>query len=139
MNTTTKMETKWYHLGKASSKLCSVRVKQCEGVPLHMRAHSREVTSLLTPEKERGKGYATTLMHKVCRDADTTGTVLILSPRSFSDGGLSDSYLESWYASSFGFQVIQKEPETIMARMPGATPRVLQLKPLAQALQGAKR
>lgn len=111
------------------------RVRQCTALPEHMRAKTREVVNVETTFAEQGKGYATTLLHKVCREADAAGLVLVLSPQPYGDNiNLSKQQLEEWYARSFGFTVIQHEPMTLMARMPGATPRLLSLNPVTEAL-----
>ncbi len=117
----------------------SLRVRQCVALPLHMRTNTREVVNLETDAAEQHKGYATTLMHKVCREADAAGMVLVLSPQPWGDNiNLSQGQLIDWYQRSFGFQPIQTEPMVLMARMPGSTPRLLSLKPVTQALQKEK-
>lgn len=117
----------------------SLRVRQCEALPAHLRLSTREIVSLETVFDEQGKGYATTLMHKVCREADAAGLVLVLVPQPWGDNiNLSQTQLMEWYQNSFGFQAIQAEPMVLMARMPGATPRLLELNPITQALQKEK-
>lgn len=116
-----------------------LRVRQCTALPERMRARTREVVDVETPFAEQGKGYATTLMHKVCREADAAGLVLVLSPQPWGDNiNLSKEQLIGWYERGFGFAVIQHEPMTLMARMPGATPRMLQLNLITEALQKEK-
>lgn len=111
----------------------SLRVRQTDAFPRHMRASLREVASLEVPASEQRKGYATTLMHKVCREADAAGIVLVLWPQPYGDNvSMSREQLADWYAREFGFQAIQPEP-LLMARQPGATPRFLELKPGARA------
>lgn len=122
------METGDRKLGPASC-----RIRQCTALPVHMRAKSREVTALRTEAEERGKGYGTSLMHKVCREADSAGIVLIIWPLEFDDGPLQGRALVDWYARNFGFGVIQEGPEVLMTRMPGATPKALALKPISAA------
>jgi hypothetical protein len=115
------------------------RVRQCTALPERMRAKTREVVDVETPFDEQGKGYATTLLHKVCREADAAGLVLVLSPQPFGDNiNLSKEQLIDWYERSFGFAVIQHQPMVLMARMPGATPRLLTLNPVTEALQKEK-
>jgi hypothetical protein len=115
------------------------RVRQCTALPERMRAKTREVVDVETPFDEQGKGYATTLLHKVCREADAAGLVLVLSPQPFGDNiNLSKEQLTDWYERSFGFAIIQHEPMVLMARMPGATPRLLTLNPVTEALQKEK-
>lgn len=117
----------------------TLRVRQCEALPLHMRPKTREIINLETKFEEQGKGYATTLMHKVCREADAAGLVLVLSPQPWVDNiNLSQAQLIEWYQRSFGFQPVQAEPMVLMARMPGATPRLLTLNPVTEAMQKEK-
>jgi len=127
------METGYRIVGPAK-----LRVRQTNAVPERMRGRVREVTSLLVPAAEQNKGYATTLMHKVCREADNENIVLVLWPMAFGESaGLSTAQLIEWYQERFGFQCIQPDPY-LMARMPGATPRLLSLNPINEALQRSK-
>lgn len=112
---------------------CKLRIRQPPSIPGQMRTRIREIVDLETPAQHQGKGFATTLMHRVCQEADRANFVLILTPQPFGNNiAMSKQYLINWYAESFGFQVIQEEP-TLMARMPGATPKMLALKPGAEA------
>ena len=72
-------------------------------------------------------------MHKVCREADAAGIVLLLWPAPYGDAGMSMEQLAVWYASEFGFSVIQAEP-MLMARLPDGTPRKLRLLPVVEAI-----
>lgn len=111
------------------------RVRQCTALPERMRPKTRGVVDVEVPFEEQGKGYATTLLHKVCREADAANLVLVLSPQPFGDNiNLSKEQLEQWYEHSFGFQVIQRAPMVLMARMAHGTPRMLQLNPVTEAL-----
>lgn len=121
------MNNKNYAVGPATCRL-----RRSNALPPHMRERTREVCCLRVPAAEQGKGYATTLMHTVCRKADAEALVLILWPQPFGDIALSAAQLESWYAREFGFQRLQADP-VLLARMPGATPRQLALKPVARA------
>lgn len=112
----------------------SCRVRRTNAVPLEMRDGIREVCNVEVPAADQGKGYATTLMHKVCREADAAGIVLLLWPQPWGDNiAMSRDQLTSWYAERFGFAQIQAEPP-LMARMVGATPRLLRLNPVIEAL-----
>lgn len=123
------METRDYRVGPATC-----RVRRSNAVPMQMREGVRELCSLEVPAAEQGKGYATTLVHKVCREADEAGVVLILWPQPWGDNiAMSRNQLAEWYAREFGFQAIQPDP-LLMARMPGATPRALGLLPVADAV-----
>lgn len=121
--------------GERKVGAASCRVRQSNAIPQNMRANVREVVDLEVPVPEQGKGYATTLMHSVCREADKAGIVLMLTPYPYGDHiNLSQQQLIDWYTKSFGFQAIQAEPSVLLARMPGSTPRMLTLKPVTQAL-----
>lgn len=123
------METGQRRVGPAT-----LRIRQTNALPERMRARTREVVSLEVPAAEQHKGYATTLMHKVCREADAVGIVLVLWPQPFGENiSLSRGQLADWYAREFGFAAIQAEP-ILMARMPGATPRLLRLNPVVEAV-----
>jgi GNAT superfamily N-acetyltransferase len=98
-----------------------------------MQARTREVKTLLVDLAERGKGYATSLMHKLCREADADNMILVLMPQGFADAAWTDEQLAGWY-EQFGFQVIQTEPAVLMARPPGSTPRLLALSPVAASM-----
>lgn len=128
--------TSFMRVGGAS---CTIR--KCMALPPHMRDGTREVHALRTDVGQRGRGFATTLMHKVCRQADEYNVTLVLFVDPFLvDKGESEATimgqdaLEAWYCTTFGFQKIQQEP-MMMARAPGATPRVgLRLAPITRAL-----
>lgn len=110
------------------------RVRRTNAVPLEMREGIREVAALEVPAAEQGKGYATSLMHKVCREADAAGIVLVLWPQPWGDNiAMGRMQLIDWYARTFGFQTIQPDP-VLMARLPHATPRMLRLNPTIEAL-----
>lgn len=121
--------------GSRSVGPAKLRVRQCPALPATLQATTREIVNVETPFNEQGKGYATTLIHKVCREADAAGLVLVLSPQPYGDNiNLSKQQLEEWYARSFGFHVIQTVPMTLMARMVNGTPQALQLTPITEAL-----
>lgn len=125
------MEVGFRRVGGAS---CSVRI--CEALPEHMREATREVTNLWTAPEHRNRGFATTLMHSLCREADVTGVTLMLFAKPYwkeDEAYLPQDQLEAWYCATFGFQVVQKDP-LLLARSPGATPRVgLRLAPTTRA------
>jgi hypothetical protein len=96
---------------------------------------TRELVNVETPFAEQGKGYMTTLIHKVCREADAANIVLVLTPQPYGDNiNLSKQQLEEWYARSFGFHVIQTEPMTLMARMVNGTPKLMERTPITEAI-----
>lgn len=128
------METKDHRVGPASC-----RIRQTNAVPERMRGRIREVCCVEVPAAEQNKGYATTLLHKVCREADEHNVVLVIWPHPFGDNiSLSKGQLIDWYRERFGFQCIQPEPY-LMARMPGATPRILSLNPISEAVYKEKQ
>ena len=49
------------------------RVRQSNQIPQHLRSKVRELVKLEVPADKQGQGYATTLMHSVCREADKHG------------------------------------------------------------------
>lgn len=121
--------------GDRSVGPAKLRVRQCPALPPTLQKTTRELVNVETPFAEQGKGYMTTLIHKVCREADAAGLVLVLTPQPYGDNiNLSKQQLEDWYARSFGFHVIQREPMTLMARMVDGTPQALQLTPVTEAI-----
>lgn len=100
----------------------SCRVRRSNALPLALREGCREVASLRVPAWAQGQGYATTLMHKVCREADAAGLNLMLWPQPWGDDiSMSRDQLAAWYERGFGFVTIQPEP-MLMARLAGAKP-----------------
>jgi len=134
------MKTGFRRVGPAS---CVVAVAM--GIPERLRAQCFELLAVHVPEKHRNKGYATTLIHSVCRDADAANNHLILTvdpylhPKRHEVDGMGKADLKSWYEVRFGFQQIQESP-ILMMRPPGATPRVgLKLIPqVAAIIEGMK-
>jgi len=121
--------------GDRSVGPAKLRVRQCPALPPALQKTTRELVNVETPFEQQGKGYMTTLIHKVCREADAANLVLVLTPQPYGDNiNLSKQQLEDWYARSFGFHVIQREPMTLMARMVNGTPQALQLTPITEAL-----
>jgi N-acetylglutamate synthase-like GNAT family acetyltransferase len=121
--------------GPRSVGAATLRIRQCPALPPALQKTTREIVNVETTFAEQGKGYATTLMHKVCREADAAGLVLVLTPQPWGDNiNLSKQQLEEWYARSFGFCVIQTEPMTLMARMINGTPKAMELTHLAASI-----
>ena len=121
--------------GNRSVGPAKLRVRQCPALPPALQKTTRELVNVETPFEEQGKGYMTTLIHKVCREADAAGLVLVLTPQPYGDNiNLSKQQLEEWYARSFGFHVIQREPMTLMARMINGTPKAMELTHLAASI-----
>ena len=87
-----------------------------------------ELVRVWTDPEHRKQGYSTELLTSICEDADITGTVLMLNPRTFGRVGLEN--LAGWY-ERFGFMEIQKKPVVLMARMPQV------YKPAMSAMSGA--
>lgn len=122
------METGNRKLGPATC-----RIRQTVAVPAHMRDKVRELASLEVPASEQRKGLATALVHNVCAEADESGIVLLLWPKPWGESqAMTEQQLVDWYSRTFGFQQIQPEP-LLMARQPGSTPRMLELRPTARA------
>ena len=116
----------------------SCQVVECSAIPCHMRQRTREIIAVRTAPEHRRKGYATTLMHQLCHEADSVGFILILFPNPFGaddgEAGMEKSALVNWYQDFFGFMPIQSNP-ILLARMPGATPRMgLKLQPITAAV-----
>lgn len=123
-----RMPTRTYKNGSARC-----RIRQTNAIPQHMRDSVRELCCLEVPEIDQGKGFATSLLHRICREADAALVILVLWPQPFGEHiAMSRDQLVEWYARAFGFQTIQPKP-LLMARMPGGTPRVLSLQPTAAA------
>lgn len=121
--------------GDRSVGPAKLRVRQCPALPPALQKTTRELVNVETPFAEQGKGYMTTLIHKVCREADAANLVLVLTPQPYGDNiNLSEQKLEDWYARSFGLHVIQREPMTLMARMVNGTPKMLELTPITEAI-----
>jgi len=97
--------------GRRELASASCRIAMAEGLPEHMQAGTREVLDVIASNPR--KGHATSLMHKVCKEADRAGITLILTCKQFQDG-MTDEQLIKWYGR-FGFISIQDEP-VIMAR-----------------------
>lgn len=109
--------------GKYQSGQATCFLKRSLQIAEEMRDGIRELTKLQTPVAGRRKGDASQLLGMICDEADTQGLVLMLHCEPFGDSDLASSQLEAWY-EKFGFMVIQAEPK-LMARMVGATPRML--------------
>lgn len=97
-------------------------------LPAAMRRNVRELHALHVPEEDRRKGYASQLLHDICREADEHHLTLMLSVEETDKERLAE-----WY-TRFGFWPIQVWP-LLMARMPGASPRVV--KPISIAARAA--
>lgn len=121
--------------GERSLGPAKLRVRQCPSLPAQLQKATRELVNVETPFAQQGKGYMTSLIHKVCREADAANMVLVLTPHPYGDNiNLSKQQLEEWYARSFGFCVIQTEPMTLMARMINGTPKAMELTHLAASI-----
>ena len=125
-------------LHRVGAAACIVRIPT--SLPAHMRDGVREIVRLWVPTKHREKGYATSLMHAICRDADLAGVTLMLQAAPFEGStpgetaGMTRDALEAWYQAMFGFQLIQAEPR-LFARQVGATPKQhLRLTPVVRAI-----
>lgn len=112
-------------IGQRSYESATCNLIVSKALPVAMRKSVRELHDLKVPEQDQRKGYASQLLHDVCREADEHNLTLMLAVDD-----KESMRLIAWY-SRFGFQPIQASP-VLMARMPGSTPRTL--KPISQAL-----
>ena len=112
-------------IGPRQSGSATCKLVVSIALPVKMRSQVRELTALSTPAADQRKGYASQLLHDVCKEADAQNITLFLAVAEEDKQRLC-----AWY-TRFGFQPIQAKP-TLMARMPGSTPRVLQ--PIARAV-----
>ena len=94
----------------------TLRLTMSKAIPKDMQPGIREITSLYTSESSRGKGKASILLRKVCKEADNAGIVLLITPKPF-DNGLDQAELEQFY-SRHGFTKIQ-DTAVMMARQNG--------------------
>lgn len=111
-------------------------VAMAKGLPKHMQPEVREIQMLQTFVEKQNQGYATSLMHEICREADRAGKILVLFPKPFNNTPIDQEQLIQWY-SKFGFQITQMKPETLMARPVGSTPRLLKPSGTAGAVHEA--
>jgi predicted GNAT family acetyltransferase len=114
------------------------RVRRCAALPAKMQDVMREIHRLVVPDNVRHQGYGTTLMHRVCREADAAGITLVLFVGAFGrEEDMDNDALLKWYTEQFGFVVLQTKTDNtdmMLARMPGSTPRVLSMNPVARAI-----
>ena len=75
-----------------------------------------QITELATQPFWQNEGEATRLMQEVCRRADMSNFILVLTPEPFGRKPLSAEQLEKWYGK-FGFDRIQDKP-VLMCREP---------------------
>lgn len=112
----------------------SVRVRQSNDLPLHMRAATRELVNFEVEATEQNKGYGARLLRKVCKEADEAGITLVLWAKPYGETPpLDQAKLVEWY-NRFGFAVIQAGDAIMMARMPGAPERGARLTTIAATL-----
>lgn len=103
--------------GVRTLRSASLMIGETDAVPIHMRAHIRELTSLEVPIEDRRKGYAGELLKKVCDEANACAMTLLLIVKPFTEDGITDvEKLQRLYARH-GFEKIQDTP-IIMARRP---------------------
>jgi GNAT superfamily N-acetyltransferase len=127
-------------LGKGQA---ACKIRRCTALPVNMHERTREVHSVQVNPDLRGQGFGTTLMHRVCREADNANVTLVLFVGAFDqrDDGMDDAALLKWYTANFGFVAIQPptaDQGALLARMPGSTPRILAMNPMARAMAAAK-
>lgn len=91
--------------GPRSHKQARLRIAIPECLPEDMRPGVREILALRCTNPR--KGYATTLMHQVCREADRACMVLLVQPGAF-DEGMDTDQLSRWYGR-FGFHSLPRD------------------------------
>lgn len=123
--------------GDRSIGPATLRIRQCNALPLHMRAQTRELREFTTARDEQNKGYGARLLRKVCAEADAAGITLVLWAKPYSTDGedapMDQTSLVEWY-NRFGFAVLRADDAVMMARMPGAHERGARLSPIAASL-----
>ena len=75
-----------------------------------------QITSISTDADQQNQGHASALLKEICRRADMSRFMLVISPEPFGKRALDAKQLERWYAKH-GFETIQKKP-VLMAREP---------------------
>jgi predicted N-acetyltransferase YhbS len=95
--------------GKREYRSGSLTLRYCQALPSNDRGHVRELSGLFVPEEHRSSGVASTLMRRVCAEADFHDKTLMLL---LDDAALTPFYLR------FGFDLIQTDPVRIMRRTP---------------------
>lgn len=98
-------------------KQASAVLAEPMGLPEDMRNGVDEVLNLFVEPEYRNQGQASALMQRICRGSDTNRKVLLLQPKPFDGGEMSDLALTSWY-TKFGFEIVQAEPVLLLARPP---------------------
>lgn len=120
--------------GERSVGPASLRIRQSNDLPAHIREGSREIINFQVEKDEQNKGYGARLLRKVCKEADEAGMVLVLWAKPYGeDAPLDQAKLVEWY-NRFGFAVIQVGNAIMMARVVGATERGARLSPIAASL-----
>ena len=120
--------------GDRSVGPATLRIRQCNALPSHMRPLTRELRDFTVEKDEQNKGYGARLLRKVCAEADTAGITLVLWAKPYGeDAPLDQAKLVEWY-NRFGFAVLQAGDTVMMARMPGAHERGARLSPIAASL-----
>ncbi len=82
-------------------------VRYSLALPASLQDNVREIHDVKSGMK--GKRHGSKLMELVCSEADRLQKILILLPDSVK--------LEKWY-NGFGFETVQSEPVSLMARNP---------------------
>ena len=110
-------------IGQRTHASASLELVQSTALPVRMRGKVRELVRLYVPDADRLKGYASQLLHDVCREADKANVILFLTAAS--------PELCAYY-TRFGFMPIQAQP-ILMARMASSEPRTV--KPISKAIE----
>jgi hypothetical protein len=106
--------------GKRTHKSASLRVAIAESLPVEFWERTREIVAVQSTDQ--GRGEATALLWRTCREADEAELALIVKPEPFADG-LSMVQLLKFYAK-FRFVPIQQQPCVLLARRPERVVRI---------------
>lgn len=109
----------------------SLELVRMAGIDGSVTSGLLEVKSVHTAKTQRRQGHASSLLNLLCKEADESGTILVLTPAQFDNGPIGTQQLKSWYAK-FGFEVIQEKP-VLMCRDP-----VVSLEQVAVICEGFK-
>lgn len=112
----------------------TLHLSESKAIPGRIRSGILEITHMRCDPDHRGRGCASLLMQRVCNEADQARKVLMLHPQPYADSPLDEAALIEWYAR-FGFDLIQTQPEPLMAR-PACAPLRTKMAPIAAVVEG---
>ena len=117
--------------GTRTNGPASLKLVRMAGIDKSVTQGLLEVKSVKTDKAQRRQGHASALMETVCKEADESKTILVLTPAQFDNGPIGTQQLKGWY-ERFGFAVIQDKP-VLMCRDP-----VVSLEQVAVICEGFK-